>query len=306
MRYYIIFVILIILMVFFLINHLYKKTNAYQNLVRETKKFLSVPHNLEIVNTGSSHARYDITYNVTSKKGFNFALAPQALSYDYKILQQYKDNLSRNCIVIIVLPICIFFLDEYHHDQSNIKYYYFLAKDKINRYKRYKEYTKIKFPLLSMPWKVRYLMKDIPKENELKDGVDEQTSKMWAKDRIEGWNDEFNILHYEHQIISTTFYKVQNTLKQLIELCTQENWKPFIVIPPMSSALKEEVSKLSVDEMFYKNIRESVGSTVPVLDYYKDNRFDDSYNYFNSDFLTKQGREEFSKILFADIEHITK
>ena len=93
-------VLLIIFLIIILLNFLYIRTNDYKNKISQLEKFKKVPTELEIINLGSSYSRNAFDYNLTNYKGFNFALQPQSLSYDFRILKNYKDNIKKkwDCI----------------------------------------------------------------------------------------------------------------------------------------------------------------------------------------------------------------
>ena len=69
-----------------------------------TKKFCDVPNNIEICNLGSSHGLFGYNYEDIKNDHtcFNFALTSQSLSYDYRILKYYENNLQEGCIVNVI------------------------------------------------------------------------------------------------------------------------------------------------------------------------------------------------------------
>ena len=107
------FMVLLIIMILLLLNILFKNTNYYMNSIDQLQKIIKgVPDNLEIINLGSSYGKYAFCYDHIKIKGFNFAIKPQSLSYDFKILQQYRKNLNEGCIVLISLVPLVFCLPD--------------------------------------------------------------------------------------------------------------------------------------------------------------------------------------------------
>ena len=71
------------IMVFMILNHLYKKTNHYKNCIWQVDKFKDVPDNIEIAAVGSGPGLHDISFEGLNKKGFNFCMAPLSYEYSY-------------------------------------------------------------------------------------------------------------------------------------------------------------------------------------------------------------------------------
>ena len=102
-------ILLILIILFIILNILYKRTNEYKNRIDNIKKFIEgVPNELEIINIGSSYSKYAYDYSEFSINGFNLAIQPESLSYDFKILKQYSKNLKEGCIVLINIPNLVF------------------------------------------------------------------------------------------------------------------------------------------------------------------------------------------------------
>lgn len=293
------------ILVVLLLNNLYMKTNAHMMVQNQVEKFANVPRNLQIINLGSSYAKYGISYDESERKGFNFALAPQSLKYDLKILKQYTNHCEKNCIVLIVIGLCEFLLDDYHHEQSNLKYYYFLDKKYIKNYRRYKRWLYLKLPVLIMPWKVKYIFKDIKPLVAMEETQSEMHVESMAIDRIDGWKKEFAGLDIDDRK-KLTFEKVKKTLSEMLQYCEEYNFRPIIVIPPATKELKDALinERVDVENLLYNNIsKDTIGET-PILDYFKDDFIQEKEFFLNADFLSESGSKLFSNKLFSDVKKI--
>ena len=113
---------------FILLNILYKRTNYYKINILQSNKFKEISNNLEIINLGSSYAKYAFDYSKVGVNGFNFGIQPQSLSYDFRILKQYKNKLKKNGVVIITIPDFVFAFLDYSIEEYNYRYYSFLNK----------------------------------------------------------------------------------------------------------------------------------------------------------------------------------
>jgi hypothetical protein len=161
---------------------------------KDAVKFINgVPRGLEIVNTGSTFSMYGFDYKYFGKKGFNFAMAPQPLEYDLKILEQYSGHIEGNAVVVVVVCPFGFCVDNYVDDESSYKYYFFLDKGKINNYNKVKEYVIKHVPILLPLRKPVVLMKSLikkligyDKKYTMDDNTPENVNKT-AKARISVW-----------------------------------------------------------------------------------------------------------------------
>ena len=305
------YIVILFIATFLILNMLYKRTNYYRNSLIQVEKFKAVPDNLEIVNTGSSYAKYAFDYSETALKGFNFGLQPQSLSYDFKILKQYAPNLKKKCIVQIVLPNLVFGFLDYENDNANTKYYHFLDTKAIINYSKFKYLTRIVFPIISARSSVRYIVKDVLKDDSYNQSVNAMTKDQVEKqalNRVEGWKKQFDLnstvtCNYPDKL-KNIFDDTTELVGNMIEYCLKNDFKPVLIIPPTSEIINNMLSKEFIEDVLYSNIIKSNKKCVPVLDYLYDKRFQDYKLYQNADFLNKIGRERFTKVVIDDLEKI--
>lgn len=309
---HILMVLITIGIVFFiLLNILYKKTNYYKINILQNNKFKEIPSNLEIINLGSSYAKYAFDYNEVGIKGFNFGVQPQSLAYDFRILKQYKNKLKKNGVIIITIPNFVFAFLDYPIDEYNYKYYSFLNKENILNYSSLKKYLIKYFPLLLQPRKLKYILKDISKENmdrlvfvESKEDVKKEAQK-----RINGWMSQFKLLNINNKEelpldIKKMFIKTQNLLEEMINYSLSNELKPVIIIPPCSKELNDFFSDEFLEEILYSNIEKANKNLIPVLNYLKNSEFQDYHLYMGVDLLNIKGRKLFTNKVIADLKKI--
>ena len=303
-----IWIILIFLAIFILINILYKNTNHYKNSIANVKKFIDgVPNNLEIINLGSSYSMYGYSYDDIPLNGFNMALSPQSFMYDFKILKQYSSYLSEGCIVLLNITILSFGENEnYKDDMINHKYYHFLKKDKIENYSLLKYLKIIYFPLLFKPSLVSFIIKDSVKNNDFSVQYNQyklnDITKI-ANNRLAGWSNSFNLNNMiEGEQVSSHLEAVKEKktiLENMINYCYEKGFRPVIVIPPVSGILRDKISNEFVKSFLHQNIE---NIEVPILDYWFDEEFKDKEFYIHCDFLNAKGREKFTKKVLEDLK----
>lgn len=302
--------LLLILLLGIFLNARYKKTNYYQNSIFQVQKFCKgVPEHLNIVNTGSSYARYGFDYDITELHGFNFGLQPQSLVYDFKILKHYRRCLADNCIVLITLPDLVFGFLDYADDSTNTKYYHFLNPEEINGYKTLKKLYRITFPLLSAPKRgVIALFNDVPKNDEFSQTANcfaELQVDQCAQKRIDGWVREFGLTDIDAVIlpepILTIFPQTVQLLNKMIAYCLKEGLRPILITPPVSAALGAKLSAAFLKKFLYDNVEQANTFSIPYWNYSSDQRFQDYRLYLNADFLNQTGRRKFTQVVLGDL-----
>lgn len=312
MIYMLMLIILLVIIILGVLNILYKNTNYYKKQIEQIAKYKNIQDNLEIVNTGSSYAKYAFDYNYTNLKGFNFALQPQSLSYDFKILKQYSNKFKKDCVVLITIPEFVFCFLDYKDENANNKYYHFLNKYYIINYNKFKYILNVLFPIIKAKKNIRYIVKDIKAYNLYNQDKNLMTKEQVEKDailRIKGWikefefNDEMSIENISKKV-DDSFKKTTKLLKEMIDYCEKNNFKPVIVVPPISNILNNMISKELIKYVLFDKIDKANIKKIPVLNYLYDERFEDYNLYLNSDFLNKTGREKFTKIVVSDLEKI--
>ena len=97
----------------FVLNAIYKQTNAFQNKFVDIKKFqnLKETDRFDVVNLGSNQPKFAFDYSGLNIKGANWAVGPQTFQYDFVLLKKYSKHLNAGAVVIIpVCPLKFFYL----------------------------------------------------------------------------------------------------------------------------------------------------------------------------------------------------
>lgn len=303
---FVIFILTLLLFMFYL-NIKYINTNGYKNINQQLEKFNNVPENLKIVCTGSSYAKYGIDF--LNLPGFNFALAPQSISYDFKILKHYAPQISQNSIIVIVLPDLVFAFRDYKDKQIDYRYYKFLDAKYINNYSKIDAFFLNYFPILKAGRQIRYLLRDAQPVDEMKVmhyWNNEKECVKFAEERIIGWQKQFKMNKLDVECISLQMEKEFNftvsLLKNMIKYCIDMKWRPVLVVPPCSKILNSKIDRNFVDKVLFNNIKRANIYDIPLLNYLYDEEFSDYKLYLWSDCLNPEGRKRFTKRLLYDIK----
>ena len=289
------------------INEWYKNNGTDSD---NTRKFQSVPENIQICNLGSSHGLYGFCYEDFEGQYtcFNFGMSQQRPSYDLKIFQNYRQALQEGAVVFI--PISHFSLfgisDESYpgFESKNKRYYKILPKEAVKNYHFDTAlYTKY-FPVLSAYEDI--FRSAIPLQEEeskewssMSSYIDLEKNVLMASERyiIAGQLDENGGRIYNQEEI--------NALYQIIELCKESNVRPILVTAPCLSEYTDAVRQIAPDfeKEFYGLLEEIVNRTgVEYYDYSYDERFAHHYELFmDGDHLNKDGAKKFVRILIQDI-----
>lgn len=304
------------LIILFILNPLYKRTNHFTNQYVDIHKFMNNSTLLsknsfwDVVNLGSTHPKFAFDFSESSLKGMNWAVGPQTLEYDFMILRNYHHSLREGATVII--PICplTFFLYKYSNMRNVAKYYKVFASDLIPDFDSNQYFKEIKYPLICYPFRLRYLIKDIPKDRRL-----EMIDNPMSPERIETdatmwiekcWNSEFGIdICHMQKLSDNNLQAIENNvslLREIVVFCKEHNYHPVITYLPVSRELGEKFSSEFIEKHIHSYVNRAIsGLDVPVLDYMKDERFQSSDYYINSFFMNRKGARYFTNIFLREL-----
>ena len=165
------------------------------------------------------------------------------------------------------------------------------------------------FPLFRHPLRLRYLLKNVRKDDRLEwmenpmttDAELEKDADFWVR----CWNREFKINIPSLNISDKNREDIQQNIrlmKEMIVFCKLQNLQPVIVILPVTKHLSSRFSEDYLQTHVFRYINESAEVGAPVLNYLKDERFTSPEWYINSFFFNKRGREYFSKVFVDDLK----
>ncbi len=312
-------IIILIPIVVFLLNKRYKQTNHYQNQFIDILKFrgdqaftTKIPQNLDIINLGSNQPKFAFNYSdLSSVKGMNWAVGPQTFEYDFMILKKFHSFLRSGAVVII--PVCPlqFFLHKYNHPSLVTKYIGTFEDYTIPDYNKDLQIKEFKYPLLFHPRRIRFLLKDIKEDcrmeiqsNSMNDAQILEDANMWIE---RCWNNEFKIDIANMRELSDENKKAINAniaiLQEMLDFCIERGYKPVIIYLPVTKALGDRFSNSFIDDNIKNYTNQATNERdILILDYLRDNRFQDTSLYFNSFFMNRKGAKFFTKQVLKDLE----
>lgn len=307
----ILIIILFLIVCAFLLNALYKRTNAYQNQFVDVRKFSArggVGNNLEIVNLGSNHPKFGFDYSGLDVRGENWGIGPETFEYDFAVLRNNVSHLASGAVVVI--PVCLlnFFLYRQKNRAIHVKYYSFLDAQDIVGYNKLEKWSNYSFPLLYHPRRLLSLLRDTKKDNRLSlDSNLCKTETELNKDAdywIDCWNKEFDIelpnptLLPEHR---NNILQNIRILNEMITFCKERGFKPVVAILPVTDNLYSRFNQDFIDKYILGFIADANKEDVPVLNYLHDTRFTSPDLYINSFFFNTKGRKMFTKQFIEDL-----
>lgn len=300
------------LVLLFILNKLYKQTNAYTNQFVDIRKYWDMSawdQNIQLINLGSNHPKFGIDYDGIGIKAVNCAVGPQTFEYDFAILRKITRNLAPGAVVVI--PVCLlnFFLYRQQLRATHAKYYTFLSKNDMVGYSRFEKLKYIDLPLLFRPQAIFRLIKDVPVDRRLEMTENPlKTHKALCDDAnkwIENWNIEFNIKLPTPALSEKNISDIKNNvlvLRRMLEYCVKYQFKPVIAILPVTDYLASRFSEEFINDHIIKYLKEANVVDAPILNYLRDDRYASSYLYINTFFMNKVGRQLFTKSLIADLK----
>lgn len=292
---------------FIIINKLVKKTNWYNNRIGGTLKFCrKINQDLDICNLGSTSGKYAFEYENTGLKGENWALSPQTLAYDFRILKNYFSYLKEGAVVLI--PICPFSgcIIDFEEDGYNKKYYSFLHPILILNYSS--EVKNRIMKLVNTPLKVNPIKSIIRLIIDSKDERDSVMNKQKMEENadllIDSWKNQFLLSNLDDSVPEklkmNMEYNVQ-LLEQLNEFCVERKLRPVIVLPPMTPVLSSKFSETFRHNYVYYFVEKIEKKGVKFLNYMDDVEFINIELFFNSYYLNKKGSKIFTKRVLRDL-----
>lgn len=305
---YIVIVILSLLLGVIIWNYLYMQTPRYKSELACVQKFKGADtNNYVILNTGSNHAYYAIDWSLVGVNGFNLASGSQSILWDKKLLHRYLKTVDKGIagkVVITLSNLVLCFID-YPHDIANKRYYFFAEPEDIPRYSLWKKIKYRYFPILSNWRNFFYVFykRDINKLAQSNKRSAEQEAEL----RITGWKDQFNLLDLQHaksaEHLQPIIEETVKIVRKMVDECREHGVMPILMIPPLSGVLNAKISNEFLQEVLYKPIQNNF-QDIALLDYMRDERFQDTNLYSNSDFMNLDGRTLFTKILWYDVRGI--
>lgn len=271
-----------------------------------TAKMRNVPDNIQICNFGSSHGQNGFNYEDASEKYvcFNFAMGSQSLVYDYKIMQKFRDKISKGAKVFIVASYFSFFgipeTQGADFESKNKRYYRFLPPEYILQYDARTDFYVHYFPALAADNLVSLVQMLFPSLGGGKQTLDLHDLKQIGLDRFK-YHFEGMLNKKGERILK---HESMEVIYGMINLCRELEAVPILVTTPFlkeySLPAKEYDPSFLGD--FYGVIQKIVSDTgIKYYDYSTDERFVHDYSlFFDTDHLNRKGARLFTDTLLLE------
>lgn len=302
-------VIFFLLLIFILLNELYKKTNFYINSRVDIQQFnQNYLKKYEIVNLGSTYSKY--AFGAGKDLNINhgdFSLQSQSLEMDEKILLDHIDEIAENAVVVVVAAACLLLFRE---KSDNILYADVIKKHSFKL--RIKNFINKRMPLVMHPRRVLKILFDEVYKRDVYDNfpmnLEEENSKIELENLNKVWTDLFGLIDLKHAELSKENLDIIDKnikhMRNIVDICQKNNLRPVVMIPPFSDRLNAYFSLEFKEKIIMKSIKTALkGMDIPVLDYQYDNYFQKRYHLFaDGGFrLNKMGSIIFLKRFFGDL-----
>lgn len=305
---YLVIIIGLVVVVFLLNEYYYnivlRNTQEHQIMRGRKKK------NLDWISFGSSYCRYGLSSG-EDEVGFNFGVAAQFLYYSDKMLREYATSCLKNKGNVYLFIADLVFAEVGRGWYGAERYNELLKKKTLGDEFSYKKRLLLRFPLLVHPRNIKRLLRYIIKGDQNQystlryNELSEKEVHDQAAKRCSDWCRQFGLKDtISNDLSDELLKKFANTRKILtgmIQYCLDNDFKPILVVTPVSKIMREHIGNDFIQKVLYDNIKMSNKQNVPFMDYHEDPEFDDSSLYCNNaDFLNARGRELFTKKLLND------
>lgn len=271
--------------------------------------------NFDLVNLGSSSAKWAFDFSEFDIKAMNWAQQPQTLLEDYNLLRHFHSILKQGGFVLIaIMPFTS--LNKSTGLMDAIKYVKFnLHGEPIQPYMFNKAQFYANYPILFKKQAIKALIKyflgrdkkigERPETQLDLNPMSKEELERDAKRWIDGWKRQFGISDFEAPLTKENeegrAYRIK-LMQTLIDFCTERGYKPVYIILPVTEYLAKYFTPKFEETYIYSYLKE-VNRDVLTLDYSKDKefRFNDDL-FFNSFFLNKKGRKLFTRRVLKDLK----
>lgn len=269
--------------------------------------------NYDLVNLGSSSAKWAFDYSDIGVKAMNWAQQPQTLLEDYNLLRHYHSILRQGGYVLItIMPFTS--LNKKTGLCDALKYVKLDIQGEPIEPFMFKEAQRIaNYPILlkkvAIKALIKYMLgrdKGVNNYSEAQLGYNPMTPYQLDEDArkwMNGWMKQFSISDFNDALTPMNekgrTYRVE-LMRTLVDFCTERGYKPIYVIPPVTRYLLEYYTPQFEEIYIYSFLRE-VSRSVQLLDYSKEETLQRKELYFNSFFLNKKGRKLFTDKVLNDL-----
>ena len=298
------------------IHHtLARNFKCYRNAAAGASKYLApIPDGLEYFVLGSTSAASAYDFQDLGVNGFNGAVAPQTVSYDYRLLEKFYTKIKRGGVVMwspVSFALCV---SEYENVMPHLKYYYVLNKNSIYNYSNIIAAFAVLYPLLrfvAFPF-IKFafpLLRKLKRKLFTHDTLQvkmpyrETDIQKTAFGYYDGWVRQFlfdaNHISGLPDMDKRKEYCLTH-LKKIIELCRQNKLRFAVVIPPVSKPMLQYVGTRDLERYLLHPPR-TLGDDLTIMNYFDDERFTDDELFENAICMNETGRRLFTKEILERI-----
>ena len=268
--------------------------------------------NFDLVNLGSSGGKWAFDYSGEDIKAMNWAQQPQTLLEDYNLLRNFHSILHPGGVVIItIMPFTS--LNKSTNLMDAMKYLKIGAHEPIQPHLYKEAYRYAEYPILFKKSAIKALIKYfLRRESSMNrnakamfadNPMNQEQLEADALRWVNGWKCQFGIQSFEEPLTEQNKvgreFRV-NLMRRLIDFCTERDYRPVYVIPPVTKHLAKYYTK-SFEEIYIYSFLKEVNRDIPLLDYSEEKEFCMDAYYFNSFFLNQHGRKLFTHRVISDL-----
>ena len=269
--------------------------------------------NYDLVNLGSSSAKWAFDYEGQNIKAMNWAQQPQTLLEDFNLLRHYHSILRKNGYVLItIMPFTGVNKETGIYDA--IKYLKLETQGEaiepvmIEKAKRYAQYP-ILFGRPAISALIRFVLRkevhvDKTKNwNRSDNPMTEDELCADAKRWMSNWKAQFSISSFEEPLTDENQKGREiriHLMRELVDFCIERNYTPVWVIPPTTKYLAKEFTP-KFNQIYIYDFLKQVERDVKLLDYSKEESLMDKDLYFNAFFMNRKGAKVFTERVLKDL-----
>lgn len=262
--------------------------------------------NFQIINLGSSSAKWAFDWKHSGVQGMNWANQPQTLVDDFRLLKNFHSILRHGGrILISIMPFSGLnkktgLLDTYKYvgtlDWTLLDPVYrdeaIALRESPLRWGKKKALRKIVLHCLGCE-------KPPLLPNGAMDDHNPMTEEEMYEDAqrmMKGWAKEFGINDFDEPLSEANRQGREiriKVLRELIDFSSERDYEPIVIILPVAKQLARHFSEAFREKYIYSFLH-NVRRDVRTLDYLQDENFQEPDLYFNSICMNKRGREKFT------------
>lgn len=256
-------------------------------------------------------AKYGIDYSDCQLKGFNFAVGPQTLEFDFKMLKQYYGHLSYMGKRVLLLVFCPFGTCKSEYTESdgevykNVRYYQLLPPNDVPNFDMSLLNSRTLHPVKYAIKSWKSILINAKSGNQLdktSNPYSDEQMAVSAENYIRNWKKEFSLIDLNpdnlSEYVKDALSKNRIILDDISTFCIFHEIHPYIVLPPLSIELNSLIPNDFRVACTYSVLKRD---DIPLLDYSQDKRFCKKEFFLDALKLNKTGRRLFTKQLINDI-----